>query len=106
MIRHRERKLLVILAYGGKCECCGETAPEMLTIDHIDGNGSAERRSRRGLNEGWNFYSYLIRNNFPKDNYRLLCHNCNRSAYVNGGVCSHQSGANWLDVLDRVAENG
>lgn len=90
---HRRLKAQIVEAYGGKCECCGETIPELLTIDHINGNGASERRKRgRGLNEGWDFYAYLRRNGFPKDNYRLLCYNCNIGAYKNGGICPHQTG--------------
>ena len=36
-------------AYGGKCECCGETRIEFFTIDHINGNGAQERKAGRML---------------------------------------------------------
>src|SRR5258706_14541763 len=32
-------------AYGGKCECCGETRREFLTIDHIHGGGQRHRKT-------------------------------------------------------------
>ncbi len=91
-LAHRKLKLQVVKEYGGKCVCCGESIPEMLTIDHINGDGATERRKFRGKNENWDFYAYLRRNGFPKDNYRLLCYNCNLGAYKNGGVCPHQTG--------------
>jgi len=90
-LAHRQLKLLVVAAYGGKCECCGESIPEMLSVDHINGDGADERR-KFSLNGKWNLYAWLKRNGFPKDRYRLLCFNCNRGAYMNGGVCPHQTG--------------
>ena len=84
------RKLKVLEAYGGKCECppCGETCPSFLTIDHIDSNGSAHRK-QSGITGGSGLYNWLIQNEFPKDNFRLLCFNCNCGRQVNGGVCPH-----------------
>jgi len=64
----------VIEGYGGKCELCGESNPHFLTIDHINGNGSEERKIIGNLHT---FYRKLRDNNYPKDNYRLLCYNCN-----------------------------
>jgi len=85
------RKLNIIQHYGGKCVCCGETEPRFLTIDHIHG--------RKGLNEkekkmtGGELYKWLKRNNYPKDDYQLLCYNCNcaKGFY---GKCPHQETQN------------
>jgi len=50
----RERKKIVrrevIEHYGGKCECCGEEHMEFLSIDHVKGGGTKERRdnNKRG----------------------------------------------------------
>jgi hypothetical protein len=75
-----------IEAYGGKCECCGETEPEFLSLDHIFGDGARHRRQlRRG-----NIYRELKRLGWPKDRYRLLCYNCN-IARAHGGRCPHES---------------
>ena len=68
-------KLDVIKGYGGKCELCGEDNPHYLSIDHVSGNGAEERRKGEGA--GTNLYKKLRDNNYPKDNYRLLCYNCN-----------------------------
>lgn len=79
------RKL--IEGYGGKCECCKESEYMFLTIDHINNDGAKERKEFS--NDMGKFYRKLIESNYPKDNYRLLCYNCNccRSSY---GKCYHQ----------------
>jgi len=64
----------IIKGYGGKCELCGEDNPHSLTIDHIDGINTEEEKRFRS---GGALYRKLIDNNYPKDNYRLLCYNCN-----------------------------
>jgi len=67
-------RLNIIKGYGGKCELCGEDNPHFLTIDHINGGCYKERKM---LGDWYKFYKKLRDNNYPKDNYRLLCYNCN-----------------------------
>ncbi len=78
-------KKAIIDAYGGKCECCGESIPEFLTIDHVNNDGAAHRRK---VGRGRNLYKDLLRMGCPKDSFRLLCFNCN---IVLGfrGYCPH-----------------
>jgi len=64
----------VIKGYGGKCELCGKDNPHYLTIDHIDGEGAKERKILGGT---YSLYIKLRDENYPKDEYRLLCYNCN-----------------------------
>lgn len=84
----RLRRLRVIEAYGGKCACpgCNESRWEFLCIDHVDGGGNQDR-AQTGLicNK---LYLWLIKNNFPKGKYQLLCYNCNM-AKAAFGVCPH-----------------
>ena len=40
----RKTKKTVLNAYGNKCQCCGETEPWFLTIDHKNNDGAAGRR--------------------------------------------------------------
>jgi hypothetical protein len=75
-------KLKVIEAYGGKCACCGEDEPRHLSIDHINNDGYIHRRE-----VGSRIYQWLIKNNYPKDNFQLLCFNCNFGKRINGGIC-------------------
>jgi len=83
--RRKERRQLrneVLAAYGGRCQCpgCNITQPEFLAIDHIAGNG-AEQRKKLGRASG-TMYAWLKKNGFPKDRYRLLCHNCNQARAI------------------------
>ena len=84
-IKDRELKEEVIAAYGGTCECCGESAIEFLTIDHINNDG-AEHRRRVG--KGRQMYADIKAQDFPEGRYRVLCFNCNiaRGFY---GYCPH-----------------
>lgn len=67
-------KLESFQAYGGKCVICGDNHWEFLTIDHINGGGSEHRRN---VGAGAKFYKMLREQGWPKDEYRLLCSNCN-----------------------------
>lgn len=76
----------IIDGYGGECECCRESNKEFLSVDHINGNG---KEMRKTIHKGYGFYRNLLKLGFPKDNYRLLCMNCNFS-YGKFGYCPHQ----------------
>lgn len=68
----RANKIKCFDAYGGKCVNCNTCDYRFLTIDHIDGSGAEHRRE-----VGRDIYVWLKNNNYPKDNYQLLCYNCN-----------------------------
>lgn len=78
----RLRKLKILDKYGNKCVCCNIDIIEFLTVNHKYNNGSEERKHISNL------YNYLISQNFPKDDYEIMCWNCNLS---NGffGYCPH-----------------
>jgi hypothetical protein len=92
--RIAKNRSLIIQGYGGKCVCCEETRREFLALDHIHGGGGKERAE--GLTTQ-HLCTRLIRDNFPRDKYRLLCHNCNqaRGAY---GYCPHSIEKLLLDI--------
>jgi hypothetical protein len=73
--------------YGGYCACkgCGESHKEFLQIDHIDGSGAEHRKKVKTMN----IYQWLKNKGYPRDNFRLLCGNCNwaRGVY---GYCPHE----------------
>lgn len=82
----RKLKYLIVLKYGGKCECCGIDDIEFLTIDHTNNDGNNHRKELKQKKQ--TLYAWLKRNNFP-DGFRVLCFNCNcsRGAY---GYCPHE----------------
>jgi len=84
--RAKELRDRVLRAYGSKCCCCGEPEPLFLTVDHKDGKGSEHRRFT-----GSQTYRYLEKHGYPKDNYQLLCYNCNCGRQKNGGICPHKT---------------
>lgn len=69
--------------YGGKCACCGESKPEFLTLDHINGRGPEEKTTGMGI------WYWLKLKGWPKDNYQILCWNCNCAKGVYG-QCPHK----------------
>jgi hypothetical protein len=91
--RHLRKTRHIVLDHysGGKraCTCCGEAEQDFLTIDHVHGGGSRERRKLFGHSQagGHRFYRWLIRNGFPSG-YSVLCTNCNLSK-AKHGACVH-----------------
>lgn len=77
----------VLRAYGSKCECCGENRPAFLALDRRASDGAEFRKSIGGSAY---VVPWIIEHSFPSD-FRLLCHNCNRGRYRNGGVCPHKT---------------
>lgn len=79
--KRKEVRLRVISHYSPnlKCQCCGESHYEFLTIDHMNNDG-AEHRREIGIGGG-RLYEWLIKNNFP-EGYQVLCWNCNMSKSI------------------------
>lgn len=73
-------------AYGKKCECCGELQEEFLTIDHVHGGGRAHAKE---VGAGTAMFQWLKRNGYPKEDFRVLCYNCNCSLGAKG-YCPHE----------------
>lgn len=85
--RRRQRAKDAIYArYGSTCACCGEAEPLFLSIDHINGGGTQERKAT-----GRDHYVALAKGPV-RDDLRILCHNCNRGRWLNGGECPHGNG--------------
>lgn len=76
-------------AYGGyKCYCCGETERKFLTLDHVNGGGTQQRKA--GMLSP---YNWLRKHNFPPGFARVACYNCNCAAGRRDnydGICPHQ----------------
>jgi hypothetical protein len=85
----RRLKMEVLHAYGGEhpaCACCGESTPEFLAIDHLNGGGKNHRDNL--IRSGTNMYAWLKREGFPPG-FQVLCHNCN-CALGYYGACPHR----------------
>jgi hypothetical protein len=80
----RAARLEGIAVYGGKCACCGEARPEFLTLDHINGREGEPYRIT-----GQKAWARLKARGWPKDNYQLLCFNCNCAKGIYGH-CPHE----------------
>lgn len=85
--RRREQRRSVIEHYGGRCECCGEDRVPFLALDHIHGGGTEHRRQ---VGRGSAMVAWIIRQGFPREMFRILCHNCN-NAWA-WGECPHKEG--------------
>lgn len=86
--QNKKAREIVLKAYGEKCACCGENEEAFLSIDHVNGGGTAHRKEIR-VSSGKTFYRWLINNNFP-DGFQTLCMNCNVAKWKLG-VCPHQT---------------
>ena len=82
----------VINHYGGKCSCpgCPVTDIDMLSMDHIKGGGTKQRKEE-GITDGHSLYHKLKNENYPPG-FRVLCMNCNLGRFINGGTCPHDEG--------------
>lgn len=69
------------------CACCGEAHMELLHLDHVNGDGSVQRRQKGSKGTLGTFY-WIIRNTFP-EGYRVRCANCNLS-HGRYGYCPHE----------------
>lgn len=82
----RKVRAEMIIAYGAKCACCGETAAEFLTMDHVGGWGKEHRAQNKMAASK---LPYLLRDmGWPQDGFQLLCWNCNCSRGIYG-YCPH-----------------
>lgn len=80
----------VLDAYGGKCNCCGESERLFLQLDHLNNNGNTHRLIIGGVrNASQAVYRHLVRSNFPPG-YQILCANCNIGKHLNKGTCPHK----------------
>jgi len=76
---YRERiRRKVFNFYGWSCAMCGFSDERALTLDHVNNDGAAERRSINGKNHGQAsliIYRNAIKDGFPSK-YQTLCANC------------------------------
>ncbi len=81
---NKEIRKNILIKYGNKCNCCKENKYEFLAIDHINNDGVKHRKEIGRKN----IYYWLKKNNYPKENFQVLCHNCNMAKGFYG-YCPH-----------------
>lgn len=84
----RKLKQDVLQMLGGECECCGEDLFPFLTLDHIHDNGVDHRRDFKGGQT--EVYRKIRAGELSREDYRVLCFNCNCGRAANAGVCPHE----------------
>lgn len=78
--KHRERRLAVIEHYGGRCVCCGTDFYPHLTLDHVEGDGTADRARFSSARQYWNWLAREL----PAEGFQVLCWNCNEAKHFYG----------------------
>jgi hypothetical protein len=88
---HQERFEMLDYYSQGKleCNCCKENNYKFLTIDHINNNG-AEHRKILKQNSTARLWQWSKKNNFPENEFQVLCWNCNGGRAMNKGICPHK----------------
>lgn len=67
----RKWRKLAVEKLGGKCKKCSFSDYRALQIDHVNGDGSEERKIRKSINRK------IVLNLTDVSRYQLLCANCN-----------------------------
>jgi hypothetical protein len=80
-------KKQAVVAYGGKCVCCGEGTFEFLEFHHINNDGAEHRRDN---SERSSLYLWLKQTEYPQGIVQLLCGNCH-AAKTAFGYCPHDT---------------
>jgi len=100
---HREKRLeymrtrskswrnKVFTALGNKCINCGFEDKRALQIDHINGGGIADRKRKGG--HTYMFYKQILSESDFKENYQILCANCNWIKKVEKNEVAHGIGS-------------
>ena len=94
--RQQEKKLQVYYHYCDgeiKCQCCGETEYDFMTLDHINNDGCKRRKESKESNPVvYILEHYRKYKKYPED-FQVLCMNCNHSKgkKKNNGKCIHHA---------------
>lgn len=94
--RLRKYRLEAIQHYGPNCECCGESEPRFLSLDHSHGKENKKET-------GSSFLSWLRVRGWPEvPGLRVLCWNCHLAKDFYGG-CPHQGEERKLRITKPLA---
>lgn len=73
---------------GDKCKYCGFNDMRIMQVDHIRGDGSADRKK---FASGYKLYQFYTQNPIlAKERLQLLCPNCNWLKRVRNGETAHK----------------
>ena len=94
----RRRRLEIIVAYGGLCECCHEHTTEFLSIQHANGNGKNHREvigmtGSDPMLKDLKDRGYPVKFDLPDGtpiHIKIMCHNCHYST-DHYGYCPHKT---------------
>ena len=79
-----DKRLTVLRHYSGSmipfCAQCHIDDLDVLTVDHLKGNGRKHREEIRACSNSVALYLWIIRQDFPPD-FQVLCQNCNTKKY-------------------------
>jgi hypothetical protein len=93
--RFREDRIAALLHYSAgdiKCACCGERTIDFLTLDHVNNDGAAHRRSLGvGRIGGQSFYARLRVAGYTYPYLAVACFNCNMARAFHAGLCPHRA---------------
>ena len=97
--QRRSLRLQFLEEFGCKCSCCGETHPDLLSLEHIRGNVDKIKAVYRKAS----FYLYYRakRENWDRSKYECLCMSCNWAKGIYG-VCPHRSGVSAEETLGKL----
>ena len=76
-VRYMKAKADLITLYGGACVCCGEAEFAFLTLDHVNGDGAAERKALGYTPNPSTFMRRMVKAGKQDPRYQVLCFNCN-----------------------------
>jgi hypothetical protein len=96
-------RLELFEAFDCKCQCCGESHPDFLTLEHIDGKGKSELKRKNGRRVTTQEIYHARKSGFDPSMYSLLCINCN-FAKGHWGRCPHETGITAEETLELMRE--
>lgn len=98
-------RLELYAAFDWKCSCCGESHPQFLTLEHIQGGVYRANKLANKIHQSYVELSKAKSEGWDRSKYELLCMNCN---WAKGrfGQCPHRSGVTkdvWIESLKKKA---
>lgn len=95
-----QARLDVLKHYGPQCNCCGEDNLLFLSIDHINNNGSEDRKKTQT-----SMWEAVVKRCFP-DDLQILCMNCNWGKRMNNNITCPHNEPQWIYSDNSIAKVG